>query len=316
MQLRKILRNLGELEHWSHQVALGLVLLAALAGAVSSLIPPSANWAGHLTTALHWFHWIAIALVAGYGALYFFFSRKPGQELAKILEKNTPNKNDPKMTQNKENTGPLRPVPLEDVEFVAKTQVNLVSILNEMNYSGYVGSNFELTPKEIATRNAEFLDRNAQVFMLMRDTNRATTTLVAQSTMSDFIGYTCVLPLNEIGTDVYLRGLIPDRKFPASLISKNNDAATALLLFAIYLREEYRTKHVGRKYSPFLERCITHHIDTFGRLDANKDRDLVLWVQTESDEMREQYVSRGYEKTKNVSYESFPLMRKPLSRQG
>ncbi len=308
MQTRPILRQISVVEHFTHHTMLIIVGVSLVGELFVTYFPEAAGIGSILGQLLHWLHWAALVVVGMYGIVYLFLSKKPGRDYAEILKpSNLP-------TIGEKTTVPVqsqpRPVDENDVVFVTATTESLIPISFEMNRIAYEGSAFELTKAQIKKRNTAYLAINNRLFMLLRDPMRETTVSIATNTIDDFIGYTCVLPLSEIGINIYTMGLIPDRELPALLICKEGEQASALLLFAIYLDEDHRKSHVGSKYSPFLKRCIEHHINAVAYAHAHGADKIPVWVQTEDSEMEERYVNLGYEKTVYKSAEKYHLYRR------
>src|SRR5205807_1780406 len=79
----------------------------------------------------------------------------------------------------------------------------------------------------------------------------------------EFIGFSCVLPLNSVGADIYLNGLIKDRDIRASMLCREGEPCDMILVFAIALKHDYRrVRGLASQYYPFLLRCTEHHIRT------------------------------------------------------
>lgn len=234
-----------------------------------------------------------------YGVVYMIWARSPGKILAEGLPKNpVPSSGAPLVFDKK------------DAVFVTQCTPTLIPILFEMNRIAYEGSDFELSKDEISSRNTSYIAKNDLLFMLVRDRLRATTEPIETSTINDFIGYTCVLPLTQIGLSIYTMGFIPDRKWPECLVCGNGEPASALLFFALYLDEKHRSKNVGKKYTPFLKRCIDEHIAQVAHAHATIGTEIPVFVQTENADMASRYGDLGYQKTNYKSAEGYFLYRR------
>ncbi len=326
MQLLTYLRRIKRWDHSLHELTLVLVVVSAVSQVAANYLAsrgPRASMAASvnafLTTALHWVHWIAVGILMLYAAAYFVFSRRPGKELSDALPlpAEVPPSDDGKVAHGAMQVPYAyqgRGVLAEDIQFVTKTDKALAEIVYQMNVDGFQASEFELSLDEARTRDAAFIDRNGVAFLLLRDPNRETTPELSTSSRKDFIGYTCVLPLNEVGTDVYLRGLISDRVFPASLICGAGEPAASILVFAMYLEKEYRAKAVGQKYVVVLVRCIEEHIRRVVTGNAPRADTIDVWVQAEHESLRKHFRQRGFVETDRKSNEGFPLFKRSLLR--
>lgn len=326
MHLQKLLQRLRTVDHQVHSWTLIIVVVGAATQAAAYLLPKFAPGAripsavtDFLATALHALHWVAVGALVLYASFYYFFTRKPSVDLAKQLPEPSASGGSPINSQENGSiqvpyTYKGRGVSADDVQFVGRADTALAEITHQMNHDGFQRSHFELTLNEVRARNSELIAHNQSTFLLLRDPNRESTTVAEKSTRSDFIGYTCVLPLNEVGTEIYLRGLISDKQFPGCLLARDREAASSLLLFAMYLEQQFRVGTAGSRYVHFLVRCVEHHIRELARTQTPQSGSIDVWAQAEDERLRHHLINRGFVKTEKMSKEGFPLYKRTLAK--
>lgn len=326
MHIRKLLQRLRTVDHRVHGWTLMLVVVGAASQATVILLPKVAPGikvgsavTEFFTYTLHILHWVAVGALVLYAFVYYFFTRKPVAELAARFPKSSTSENAANLPERR---GPVevlyaykgRGVSAEDVHLVARTDKKMAEIVHQMNHDAFLWSpHFELTLDEMRARNAELIARNQSTFLLLRDPNRESTASDDASVRSDFIGYTCVLPLNDVGTEVYLRGLVSDTQLPGIFLARDAEPAASLLLFAIFLERGYRVGTAGSRYVLFLARCVEHHIRELAKTHGPPSGSIDVWAQAEDESLRAHLVNRGFAETKKISKEGFPLYKRTLA---
>ena len=248
MQLQTKLRILEHADHLSHKITLGLVAASLAALLLGNPYPDARKAVTAITELLHFVHWFALAVVVIYLLARLLLERNVGRELASLIraaEAYEGATSDPRRPNPVTRSGSLVITP-QDVEFVAPSSSPLATVLNNKNIEGFERSvAFGMTPDEVIRRNSAIIDRCPKAFLLVR--------AGSTSPRDVFIGYTCVLPLNEVGADIYLRGLIKDKDMPASLLCRTRESVNAILVFAIVLDERItKSKSLKGKYFGFL----------------------------------------------------------------
>ena len=165
--------------------------------------------------------------------------------------------------------------------------------LVELNYEGFKDSAFAVEKEKLEKRNPTWIARNPKVFMMMLD----------PESRKEFIGYSCLLPLNEDGMQLYLEGKLKDEDIPAALVAARGEPAAGVLIFAIVLSAAFSlTRSKARKeYSPYFWICILHHaVDLYADLyDANGNPP-PIYAQTERGPITRRLVSLGFTKIPRV----------------
>lgn len=330
MQLQGKLKLLEHVDHFSHKVTLALVGASLLAVLVSNIHASGHAAETALTKLLHFVHWFALAIVVLYLSARLLLERNVGKELASLMlntdEFHTIGNAGAKSTaeESSKSKPPSRSLTLsvgpQDVEFVVSSSGHLAKVLFTMNREGFERSAFELTQDGVVRRNSALIDRSPKAFQIVR--NKATAGSSAR--IEDFIGYTCVLPLNEIGADVYLRGLIKDKNIPASLLCRQNEPASAVLVFAIVLdRKVARSRSLKGKYFGFLLKALEYHISSVAEAYAGNAQTISVWAQSEHESLRKRLMERGFTSTtpRTKSADDYELLRlelpvpKPVSKE-
>ena len=203
------------------------------------------------------------------------------------------------------------PVSPQDFEYVNETTGPLAETLFLMNASCFEGGAFEMTRQEIVTRDTSFIEKNGNVFMLIRDPLRETKE--SDNAAEEFMGFSCVLPLNSVGADVYLTGLIKDRDIRASMLCKEGEPCDAFLVFAIALARNFqKVSGLRAHYYPFLLRCAEHHIRSIAALHPGPSS-ISVWVQAEHPKLKQHLEERGFRWTEQKkSADGFELYHRSL----
>jgi hypothetical protein len=121
------------------------------------------------------------------------------------------------------------------VEFVTneKRQPELL----QLNYDGFVDSEFGVELEKLERRNASWIAKNQKLFLLMINPRTR-----------EYFGYSCFVPLNENGTTLYRDGVLKDADIPVELVCATDERPHSVLFFALMLKEKYR---IGRGLSGF-----------------------------------------------------------------
>lgn len=307
MQLNTKLRILEHADHLSHKITLILVAASLAALLLGNLFPEARQAETALNVILHFVHWFALAVVVLYLLARQFLERNVGRELARLI-KNSETHEDAGSAQGKPKpatrSGALL-ITAKDVEFVASSSGQFATLLNDRNLEGFERSlAFGMTREEVIQRNSAIIDRCPTAFQLVR--------AGPASPRDVFIGYTCVLPLNEVGTDVYLRGLIKDKDIPASLLCRPGETAKAILVFAIVLDQRItKSKSLKGKSFGFLLRALEYHVSVIAQEYSSGSGAIDVWVQSEDDSLRTLLLSRGFKSStpKIMSANGHELLR-------
>ncbi len=302
MQLRGKLAFFRHLDHWNHVATLILVAISTIALLLNRVVPHAEGAESALNGVLHFIHWFALAVVLLYLSAYFLLRRNVGKELAKLLSE----AGDVAIDEPPEaHPRPRHPdarhrsigITAGDVAFVSAIDRHLVDILLAMNVEGFEGGDFELTPQEVQERNPGLVGKNPRAFMLVRDRARKARAPGESEDRQDFIGYSCVLPLNEVGADVYLRGLIPDKRLPPSILCAEGEPCSAVLAFAVVLDHRIRksTSLLRAKYSGFLARAVEYHIAAVAMAHAGAADSVTVWAQSEHEWLNRKLADLGFE---------------------
>lgn len=290
MQLKTKLRILEHADHLSHKITLILVAASLVALILGNLFPEARQAETALTAILHFVHWFALAVVVVYLLARQFLERNVGRELARLI-KDAEAHEDAGSAQGKPNpstrSGSLV-ITAKDVEFVASSSGQFATLLNDRNIEGFERSlAFGMTREEVIQRNTAIIDRCPTAFQLVR--------AGSASPRDVFIGYTCVLPLNEVGADIYLRGLIKDKDIPASLLCRPGESVKAILVFAIVLDQRItKSNSLKGKSFGFLLKALEYHVSVIAREYSSGSGALDVWVQSEDASLRTLLLSRGF----------------------
>ena len=206
MQLQsklKILRHLNEL---SHKVALWLVAASFAADVLGRFDPSGRTAESALNGALNVVHWAALLVVVVILFLRFGFERNAGRDLARLLKESIDPNGPPLPARN------LRPfysrlpaTTANDVAFVTSSKGNLADILYTLNFEAFDNSRFGLKFDEVCKRDGELITKNPKAFLLVWNRASRATAYDSIHRQDEFIGYTCVLPLNKTGANLYLQ---------------------------------------------------------------------------------------------------------------
>lgn len=172
-----------------------------------------------------------------------------------------------------------------------------INIISQLNFNAFKGSPFELSLEKMKTRNKGFITRNNKCFMSMIDPIDG----------EDIIGYSCILPLNELGASLYKDGSISDTDLPAKLITKPSEKPSAILLFAIHLKKEYSNakSSASMKYTFYFLNCIRLHLKSlYPKLYKNGNLP-PLYVQTSHKSIERMLQRIGFINTMNISRDGY-----------
>lgn len=313
MVLRQKLDLLEKWEQASHYITLVLVAIASLAGVATQLFPPAQGAETQFEQALHAVHLSALGLAVLHVTLLLLFSHNTGKEIAAALDKKSlPAAPTTASGSGLEKSYSYRALSVSpaDVEFVATATGPMAETLFTMNLQIFSPTSFGMEEDKIKTRNTALINKNPNLFMLVRNPLRE---VDDPQTAADLIGFTCVLPLSEVGADCYLNGVVRDRDMRASLVCKKGEACGTILVFAIGLKQEYKkTKSLRAEYYKFLLRCTEHHVNVIAAAHANSGETKV-WAVSEHPMLWQQFKGRGFACNDNKkSADGFPLYSRLL----
>ncbi len=173
--------------------------------------------------------------------------------------------------------------------------------LVRMNYDGFRNTAWAIDEEKLKKRNPGWLARNPKIFMLMLD----------PIGRKEYIGYSCLLPLNAGGADLYLAGKLNDEEIPAELIAAPQEKTAAVLIFAIVLRPEFSLARSGasKMYSLYFWSCILQHaVDLYGDLQGSSGCP-PLYAQSERRRIVSRLKSFGFANTGLATADGFDLWK-------
>ena len=173
----------------------------------------------------------------------------------------------------------------------------LSEALFALNETCFEGSSFEMATSEVRARDSSFLEKNPLCFCLVPNPLRDN-----GDTEDAYIGFTCVLPMNATGADVYLAGLVKDRSVRASMLCMPNEPSEHVVLFAMGLGEKYRqTKGLAPIFYPYLKRGFEQHVRLVCERHGIEGK-TTLWAQAEHHELVNELVhSRGFKEAPGLN---------------
>jgi hypothetical protein len=172
-----------------------------------------------------------------------------------------------------------------------------LNALVKMNYEGFKDSSFGVNEVRLRERNSSWIARNPKLFMLMLD----------PLTRREFVGYSCLLPLNKEGANLYLAGKLKDEDVPALFVAGASEPTIAVVIFAIVLRPEFSLAKSGasKRYGMYFYSCIFRHaVELYGGLDVSGGVP-ALYAQTEHWRIARRLEKFGFVCTKTRSAEGF-----------
>lgn len=292
------------MEHFGHELTLGLVAIATLAELASDRLPIAHTAVKPLGTALHWIHWLSLGIAIGYLLLRWVFGRNVALNIAATLDARPQHP----ITTLFSDGVPYRyqRLLLDDraLQFVSSPNSKAFADLITLNEKGFTGSAFEITGTKLQKRNAEWVTKNAKVFALVRSPSDSDT----------IIGYSSIVPLTAVGADVYFRGLLKDQDIPASLICGAAEPSECLLIFAVVLREDLQSgSSLEKRDLNRLLKVVEAHA---GILAATHHSGVAakLWTQAEHKKIIKHLKRRGFREPDPplTSADGFQLMFRPL----
>jgi len=288
-------------DEYAHWITLALVGSAILLSFFGTKLVQAATI---VDKTLYYGELAALGIAVLHILVFYSFKRNIAREIAAALSPHL-GKVPAQAPASNEPYSPLPP-DSKDIHFALSTDNSLETVA-ALNQRGYARTSFEMTKDQIASRNASLFAKNPKVFMLVRNPTRETEKDI------EFIGYTCVLPLNSVGADCYLNSLIKDRDVRASMICDPTEQCTDLLLFAVALKDVFAgTKKVAQSYYPFLFRCAAHHVGVVAQAHREKDSPQTVWIQAEHKSLGPELTKRGYKETVKKSADGFILYSRSL----
>lgn len=182
-----------------------------------------------------------------------------------------------------------------------------VSELSQINYDAFRGSAYEATVEQFTTRNAELIQKNPKCFLLFIDPIGG----------KEIIGYSCLIPLNTLGTSLYLEGSVADSTLRPELVSTTGEIPASILLFAIHLREKFSfaRKGASRMYSLYFWTCIRRHVHELCGSQFNSNAKVDLYVQTQEKSLSRRLTEKaGFEDSGKRSKDGYPILHLCIGR--
>jgi hypothetical protein len=182
------------------------------------------------------------------------------------------------------------------VRFASLKDLNLMA---DLNFNAFRNSAYEADRAQFYQRNEAFIRRNSNCFLLMID----------PITSKEIIGYSCLLPLNDLGKQLYLEGSVSDATLNAGLIAAAGEPFKQLLLFAIHLKEDFSFAKRGasRKYSVYFWSCIRLHLKTMCNAVHPIHAPLEMYVQTQEPSLERRLKKVGFSPTGCTSKDGYPI---------
>lgn len=176
------------------------------------------------------------------------------------------------------------------------------SELSQINYEAFLGSAYEASLEQFTRRNAEIIRQNPKCFLQFVDPIGG----------KEIIGYSCLIPLNGLGTSLYLDGSISDSTLRPELISKQEEAPASVLLFAIHLRKKFSFARTGasRMYSLYFWTCIRLHLQEICGSRADVNTTIDLYVQTQEQSLFRRLTRKaGFIDSGKKSKDGYPILQ-------
>jgi hypothetical protein len=173
--------------------------------------------------------------------------------------------------------------------------------LCELNYDAFKDTVFAVEKEKLLRRNAAWLRRNRRIFMLILDPFNP----------DRYIGYSAMLPLTVEGMQSYLDGALKDADIPPSLVAKTRASTGGVLIFAIYLKEEFsfQKSQASRNYSIYFLACVRRHAQVlFPKSPKQTGPYPPIYVQTEHPAIRKRLDDYGFVETKKQSADGFDIL--------
>ncbi len=289
---RKLLHTLSHFNERTDRAAAFLTAVFVLMQVVP--LPHLVTELGH--TALATIETVVAALILTYLALRFFLLRNPNRRWSFVLT------DDECRSLRKWVTAAVDHPLLEDVDCRVRfaTQADLET-LAELNFAAFLDTAYESDRKTFERRNGAFIRRNPRSFLLMVDPIGG----------KDLIGYSCVLPLTRLGTDLYVEGSIADASMNAELICPPTEKPTSVLIFAIHLRDEYGFQKSGasRKYSLYFWSCIRAHFKAVLSEHFSDGETVDVYAQTQEPALERRLKKIGFVETEHETRDGCALFR-------
>lgn len=181
--------------------------------------------------------------------------------------------------------------------------------LTRLNYEAFRGTAYEASKEQFRLRNAGFIEQNEKCFLLFID----------PIGKKQVIGYSCLVPLNELGTQLYLEGSVSDATLRKELIATANEQPTSVLLFALHLREEFSLTKSGasRKYSLYFWSCVRYHFRAICGKAIDMGSGVDIYVQTQELSLARRLTKRmGFSDTGAKSKDGYKILHIRLPRPG
>lgn len=179
--------------------------------------------------------------------------------------------------------------------------------LSQVNYEAFVGTAYEASLEQLTTRNAGIIKRNSKCFLLFIDPIGG----------QKLVGYSCLIPLNALGTSLYLEGSVSDSTLRPELITLPEEVPTAVLIFAIHLRQEFSLARSGaaRQYTLYFWTCVRRHIQELCGPHLKAGKVIDLYVQTQERSLYRRLTKRvGFKDSGLTSRDGYSILRLRLDK--
>ena len=299
MLRKEILERIREFQEQFHVLAGTLATLYVLTFAIEF-------WRAHGTESqdefLEIFHWILVSADAVGSALFIgillfraFGFAKPTRQLSRAIED--------QLLLKKVHEWLLTELGDASPRSVRFCSAEEIEHLVRLNHEAFKDSAFEVEIEKLTRRNTAWIKKNPRIFMMILDPlNR-----------EQYVGYSAMVPLTREGLDCYLEGRIKDADLPVPFIASNKATTAGVIIFAIYLRSEFRFQRsqASRNYSIYFLACVRRHLAVL----FPKPRKMIaatpyppIYVQTEWSGMKRRLKRSGFIDTGKVSAEGFDFL--------
>jgi|GEM_PF-3471242 len=289
---RKLLNTLSHFnERTDHAAA---ILTAAFVLMQFVRLPHEVTEVGH--TALECLEALVAFLIIAYVAFRFLFLRNPNRRWSLVLTE------EECRSLRRWVTAAVDHPLLEDVDCRVRfaTEADL-PVLIELNFEAFLDTAYESDRETFKRRNGAFIRRYPKSFLLMVDPIGG----------KELIGYSCILPLTRLGTDLYVDGSIADASMNADLLCPLTERPASLLIFAIHLRDEYGFQKSGasRKYSLYFWSCIRAHFKSVLGDHFSEGEVVEVYAQTQEPALERRLKKIGFVETEHETRDGCALFR-------
>jgi len=299
MLRKEILSRIREFQERFHVLAGTLATLYALTFAVEVWRLHRADSLGPFVEVLHWIlvsaDVVGSALFVGILLFRKFGLAQPTRHLSRAIED--------ELLLKKVREWLLTEVGDASPPSVRFSSLDEIDDLVRLNHEAFKDSVFEVEPGKLARRNKAWMQRNARIFLMILDPLNP----------GQYVGYSAMVPLTREGLDCYLEGTIPDADLPAVFIAPNKAETAGVVVFAIYLKREFRFQRsqASRNYSLYFLACVRRHLAVLfpkTKVRAKAASYPPIYVQTEYDSMKRRLKHLGFAEVGKKSAEGFDFL--------